>query len=152
VLTNITDMDSPLALAARIATALQAGAFLLGTAGFNRVVRRLEDPIHIRVRQAAIPVFRRLLLPMMLLSSAATGAAAWLQRQPAITAWIAFGCACAMLVITVAINVPVNRSILNWSPDTPPTSWRDQIVRWNIADAVRLALGVAAFFCMEASR
>src|ERR1700692_1233949 len=107
---------SILSLAARVSTGLVAGAFLLGSRGLSPVVNGLAEPIQIRVRQAVIPRFRAFLLPMMLMSMMTTGLSAW-RGSPSSGrfAWSAFGLACAMLALTIAINVPVNNRILQWS-------------------------------------
>jgi hypothetical protein len=145
-------MDVALRLTAKVTTALLAGAFLLGTAGLRRAVGRLEGPVQIRMRQAVIPPFRHLLLPMMLLAVAATGSAASFHAERSTAAgWVAFLLTCTVLGITIAINAPVNRQILSWSAETPPSDWREQIARWNVADWVRLVLSLAAFLCAEAS-
>jgi hypothetical protein len=143
-------MHSVLRHAARIATALLAGAFLSGTLGLSRAVDGLAEPTHVRVRQAVIPAFRRLLLPMMLVVALATGSAACASRSDA-PLWCAFAMSLAMPAITVAINRPVNHRILAWSPEAPPSEWRAQVARWNAADRARLLLALAASLCTELS-
>jgi hypothetical protein len=114
--------------------------------------RTLAEPIQIRVRQAIIPRFRAFVLPLMLVSVAATGLSAWQgSLRSSSLAWSAFGLACVMPALTIAVNVPINRRILQWSPDAAPHHWREEIARWDWADRVRLLLGIAAFLCAELS-
>jgi uncharacterized membrane protein len=135
-------------VATHLVTGLLAGAFLLGSTGLRRAMDRLPDLLQVRVRQEVIRPFRQLLLPLMLGSIAATGAMVWIESR-SWAAWIAFGLAGAMLAMTIAVNVPVNNMILEWTPGAPPDNWREHLARWNYSDAVRLVMSITAFICTE---
>jgi hypothetical protein len=48
-------------------------------------------------------------------------------------------------LITLGVNVPLNKRFLSWSPDAPPVDWRHQVRKWNAADSMRLVVAVGAF-------
>ena len=139
-------------IAARVLTGLLAGGFFLATLGLRPAAESLSPPDHIRLRQALIPRFRRLFLPLMLLAAAAT--ALWLFSRPApppTRLWLALSCAVLVPATTLLVNVPVNNRVLWWSPESPPTGWGADLARWNAADALRLALSLTAFLCVVIS-
>lgn len=57
---------------------------------------------------------------------------------------LAFGLSLAMLVQTIRVNRPINKLFLGWS-ETLPADWQEYVRRWNIADSVRLTMGLIAF-------
>ena len=111
---------------------------------------RLPDSLQVRVRKEVIPPFRQLLLPLMLGTIAVSGALVWSEGH-SWAAWTTFGLSSAIPTLTIAVNVPVNKLILEWSPNALPANWRRHIARWNYSDTVRLVLSVSAFICAELS-
>ena len=99
-------------------------------------------------RQSIDAVFSRLLpwwwnTTLLLLFGAAylnQGRARWL-----------FLCAGVLLlfgvVITVAIEVPINKQVASWTPATIPENWVGFRERWLSLHNVRSAAGVLAFAC-----
>jgi uncharacterized membrane protein len=53
-------------------------------------------------------------------------------------------CLAAMLAVTLAGNVPINRKILAATLDTPPPTWWSLRRRWDRLHAVRVALDLVA--------
>ena len=136
----------------RVLSGLLAGGFLLATLGLRPAVESLAGPAHIRIRQALIPRFRALLLPLMLATVALAGLGVWVRRWDVpLVQWVGLVCAVAMPVLTVAVNVPVNHQALAWTPESPPEYWRKEVALWNIGDTIRLVLSLAAFLCAEVS-
>ena len=136
----------------RVVTGLLAGSFLLATLGLRPAVESFAGPTHIRIRQALIPRFRRLLLPLMLATAALAGLSVLVGRRDLpLAQWGVLICAVAMPVLTAAVNVPVNRRALAWTPESPPEYWRKEVALWNIGDTIRLVLSLTAFLCAEVS-
>ncbi|PZF82331.1 anthrone oxygenase family protein [Jiangella anatolica] len=57
----------------------------------------------------------------------------------------------AVLVTTLAVNLPINGDQLDWDVQAPPADWSDVRDRWQLAHAVRTAAAVAAFGCLTAA-
>ncbi|HEY5937267.1 MAG TPA: DUF1772 domain-containing protein, partial [Kofleriaceae bacterium] len=53
--------------------------------------------------------------------------------------------ALAVLAVTVAFNLPVNRKAVTWDPEHPPTDWEVQRDRWHLGNAIRTPLSIVAF-------
>ncbi len=53
------------------------------------------------------------------------------------------GCFLAMLGVTFAGNMPINRRVLGASPDAPPADWQDLRARWDRWHTLRNALNFA---------
>ena len=53
------------------------------------------------------------------------------------------GCFLAMLGVTFAGNMPINRRVLAASPDAPPADWRELRARWDRWHTLRNALNFA---------
>lgn len=122
----------------------------MATLGLRPAVESLAGPAHIRMRQALIPRFRRLLLALMVATAALAVLSVWIKRWDVpLVQWVVLICAVAMPVLTVAVNVPVNRRALAWTPESPPEYWRSEVARWNTGDAIRLVLSLTAFLCAE---
>ena len=75
------------------------------------------------------------------------------RRSPAFR-WTLSGLACfvAMLAVTLAGNLPINRRILTFPPDGSPAQFRALRRRWDRLHTVRVALDVAglSFLCLGA--
>jgi uncharacterized membrane protein len=52
------------------------------------------------------------------------------------------------LVVTFAVNAPINLEQLNWNPQAPPADWASIRDRWQIAHAVRTVFCVIALGCL----
>ncbi|WP_407442201.1 anthrone oxygenase family protein [Rhodococcus sp. (in: high G+C Gram-positive bacteria)] len=63
-------------------------------------------------------------------------------------AWAAWASAALLALsigLSVAVLVPINNRSKNWTPETAPSDWREQVGRWDRYHLVRIALLVAAF-------
>ncbi len=66
------------------------------------------------------------------------------RRSTAFQATVAgIGCFLAMLGVTFAGNMPINRRVLEASPDAPPADWRELRARWDRWHTLRNALNFA---------
>jgi len=54
-------------------------------------------------------------------------------------------------LVTVFVNVPINREVQNWQPDAPPADWRRVRDRWEKFHSIRTLLVVAGFALFAAS-
>lgn len=55
------------------------------------------------------------------------------------------------LVITFAVNGPINIEQLGWSARFPPADWASVRDRWQVAHAIRTAASVLALGCLTAA-
>ena len=71
------------------------------------------------------------------------------RRSPAFR-WTLSGFACflAMLAVTLVGNVPINRRILDFGTDDPPTAFRALRRRWDRFHTVRVVLDVAGLISL----
>ncbi|GAB4048718.1 FAD-dependent monooxygenase [Spirosoma litoris] len=49
------------------------------------------------------------------------------------------------LVLTVAIEVPINNQIISWAPSTAPTNWEEIRNRWQFVNTIRTIAALASF-------
>ena len=71
-------------------------------------------------------------------------AAAW-------AAWTSAALLALSIGLSVGVLVPINNRTKNWTPETAPPDWREQIGRWDRYHLVRIALLVAAFALLAAA-
>ena len=137
----------PVSLLAVWLVGLIAG-LLVGTAIDHHRLRVLDAAAWTMARQSIDGVFSKLLpwwwnLTLLLLFLAAylnRGRARWLFLSGGIL--LLFG-----IVITVAIEVPINKQIASWTSATVPGNWMELRERWLSFHNVRSAAGVLAFIC-----
>ena len=55
------------------------------------------------------------------------------------------------LVITLAVNVPIDRQIQSWTTATLPLDWRAIRDRWEFYHGLRTVMSLAALACLFAS-
>ena len=51
------------------------------------------------------------------------------------------------IVITIVVEVPINKAIASWTPTTVPGNWMELRERWLAFHTVRSGAGVVAFLC-----
>ncbi|HEY5352997.1 MAG TPA: DUF1772 domain-containing protein [Streptosporangiaceae bacterium] len=132
---------------------LLAGEEFVIRYGVRAPLASLDDPSHIRMRQALIRPLRLLVpaiyLLTLLTALAATvldGAGAGLvPRCAAVLALLAW------IAVTLGGTVPINAAALDWNPAAPPRDWRAQVDRWERLNSVRAWLAVGAFALMLAA-
>ena len=121
---------------------------MLGTGMQNFTYRHLGATGWVEQHQAQDALFRRVMptffnVTLLLLAAAAVvsrGAARWWFAAAAV---LALGC----IVVTVGVEVPMNRQITSWDPAAVPLGWQQIRSRWLVFHAVRTAGGTLAFVC-----
>lgn len=129
--------------------ALVMGVFWGTWFSLSRTMGRLSPETflavgHEMIRNLGVPM--AILLPLALLSALVTLA---LQRSGGRTAafwWMAAGflLMVAALVITLAVEVPIDNQIETWSAATLPADWRSIQARWELWHTIRTFLSIAA--------
>jgi uncharacterized membrane protein len=86
------------------------------------------------------------LLPLSLLSALVTLALLWRSGRRAAFWWMASGflLMLAALVITLAVEVPIDNRIQAWTVATLPVDWRSIQWRWELWHTVRTFTSIAA--------
>lgn len=118
-------------------------------------LRPLDGPAYVEVRQAEhdyFPwfigaMFGPTLIAVLILLILAHRADSPTLR-PTAAALILLGLA---LVVSFAVNVPINLAQIGWDPQAPPADWASIRDRWQIAHAVRTLCCVLALGCLGAA-
>lgn len=129
-----------------VCAGLLAGAFVLTRFGLRPAAAALEPRAHIALRRELIRVLGRLIpclfgvaLATSALVLAVDGRSAGFQSRVS---------ACALLVATMVVtlggNVPLNRRMLTWLPQSPPPRWQHDVMRWDRLDTVRSLTAMAS--------
>jgi uncharacterized membrane protein len=87
-----------------------------------------------------------ILLPLALLSALVTLALLWPGGRAGAFWWLAagFGLMVAALVITLAVEVPIDHQIQDWTVATLPGDWRSIQSRWELWHTIRSFASIAA--------
>jgi uncharacterized membrane protein len=87
-----------------------------------------------------------ILLPLSLLSALVTLALLWPHRDAAAFWWMAAGFLLMVgaLVVTLAVEVPIDNRIQAWTVATLPGDWRSIQSRWELWHTIRTFLSIAA--------
>jgi uncharacterized membrane protein len=98
---------------------------------------------HQMIQNLGVPM--AILLPLALLSALAALALLWRRRGPAFW-WLAAGflLMVAALVITLAVEVPIDNQIEAWTAATLPADWRSIQSRWELWHTIRTFTSIAA--------
>ena len=138
-------------------TALLGSGMLAGVAltvlFLELALRDLNGPEYVRVRQAEYAPFTwfiGVLIVPTFVAVVLLALRARRERGPELPllAW-ALGLILVALVVTLAVNGPINVEQTHWSAHAPPGDWARVRDRWQIAHAVRtVALGLA-FGCLS---
>ena len=98
---------------------------------------------HEMIQNLGLPM--AILLPLALLSALVTLVLLWPDRTAALW-WLAAGFVLmvAALVITLAVEVPIDNQIETWTAATLPGDWRSIQSRWELWHTVRTFLSIAA--------
>jgi uncharacterized membrane protein len=99
---------------------------------------------HQMIRNLGTPM--AILLPLSLLSALITLVLARQEGHPAAFWWMAAGflLMVAALVITLAVEVPIDNQIEAWTAATLPADWRSIQSRWELWHTIRTFLSIAA--------
>ena len=129
--------------------ALVMGVFWGTWFALSRTMNRLSAETflavgHQMIRNLGGPM--AILLPLALLSALVTLALLWPHRHAAAFWWLAAGflLMVAALVITLAVEVPIDNQIQDWTLATLPGDWRSIQSRWELWHTIRSFLAIAA--------
>ncbi len=120
---------------------------LVGTAIEQKTLEVLEADAWVQARHSTDAVFSRVLpwwwnASLLLLFFAAylrAGNARWMFL-------VAGSLLLAGIVITLVVEVPINKQVVRWQPGDVPAEWTSLRDRWWRFHVVRSAMGVGAFF------
>jgi uncharacterized membrane protein len=98
---------------------------------------------HEMIQNLGVPM--AILLPLALLIALVTLALLWPDRSAAFW-WLAAGLLLmvAALVITLAVEVPIDNQIETWTSATLPADWRSIQSRWELWHTIRTFASIAA--------
>jgi uncharacterized membrane protein len=88
-----------------------------------------------------------ILLPLALLSALVTLLLLWRGGGPTATFWwllAGFLLMAAALVVTLAVEVPIDNRIQDWTAATLPGDWRSIQSRWELFHTIRTFISIAA--------
>lgn len=129
--------------------ALVMGVFWGTWFSLSRTMGRLSPETflavgHEMIRNLGVPM--AILLPLALLSALVTLALQWSGGRTAAFWWMAAGflLMVAALVITLAVEVPIDNQIETWTAATLPGDWRSIQTRWELWHTIRTFLSIAA--------
>jgi uncharacterized membrane protein len=129
--------------------ALVMGVFWGTWFSLSRTMGRLSPETflavgHEMIRNLGVPM--AILLPLALLSALVTLALQWSGGRTAAFWWMAAGflLMVAALVITLAVEVPIDNQIETWTVATLPGNWRSIQTRWELWHTIRTFLSIAA--------
>jgi uncharacterized membrane protein len=134
---------------ATVCTGLAAGIFLGHRRGVSLATRSLAPSSFLQLQQIIHLHFVRMMPPLML--SAAAGSVTWAillrdeWRAPRF--WLVSAAALGMLsavVMTRAVNVPINNRLMTWKVEAPPADLMQQWAPWERVHSVRTALATTA--------
>jgi uncharacterized membrane protein len=106
---------------------------------------------HQMIQNLGIPM--AVLLPLALLSALVTLALLWPGGRGAAFWWLAAGFVLmvAALVITLAVEVPIDNQIETWTAATLPDDWRSIQSRWELWHTIRTFASIAAVVAVTIS-
>jgi uncharacterized membrane protein len=119
---------------------------MVGTGIEQHSLRALSASAWVTEHQVMDSWFRVIMPPYWNATALVLVIAAFLSRGQA--RWL-FGAAALLLivslVVTVRVEVPINRSIAAWDPNAPPTNWAQVRDHWLAFHRLRTASGILAF-------
>lgn len=142
-----------LSLAALLPVALLLGVHLTGHIALNPVLRAMNAELYIPVKRAIDITAPKLAKPLML-SGLAVTAAAVIAASITGSAAVAVVNAVALLALIVTLlailrgDLPINRSMANWSPEKPPADWHATRARWERFFGFRVAANAVALLAV----
>jgi uncharacterized membrane protein len=136
--------------------ALVMGVFWGTWFSLSRTMHRLSPETfiavgHEMIRNLGVPM--AILLPLVLLSALVTLALLWRGGRTAAFWWLLAGflLMVAALVITLAVEVPIDNRIETWTATTLPADWRSIQSRWELFHTIRTFLSIAAVVAVTVS-
>jgi uncharacterized membrane protein len=150
--------NSPVLTIARVvalvSTGLYAGILLGDRAGATYIRPELSPPTFVLFQQILHLHFVRLIPPLIL--AAILGSLIWLfsirSRWSGAEFWLVATATAAVIlcvVLTRAVNVPINEQLMTWSVAAPPGNLRELWVPWERVHTLR-TIAAAGAFLLEA--
>jgi uncharacterized membrane protein len=126
---------------------LLAGEEFVIRLGVRDTLLVLDDPSHIKLRQALIRTLRILVPTIMLpaIISGVTLAIVDATRRGCVFSWAGAIALLVFLAVTMFGTVPINARALEWNPNVPPHNWQSLINRWERLNNIRCLLAVVSF-------
>ena len=136
--------------------ALVKGVFWGTWFSLSRTMDQLSAETFVAVGHQMIANLGRpmaVLLPLALLSALVTLALLWPAGPRGRCWWLAagFGLMVAALVITLAVEVPIDHQIQAWTAATLPGDWRSIQSRWEWWHTIRTLLSIGALVAVTIS-
>jgi uncharacterized membrane protein len=119
----------------------------------NGVLRALPATTFTQLHQRRERVHARLMPPLVTVALLATLGVAYSWRAPQARLYLTLASGLAVLVVivvTLVVEVPLNRRIQRWLPDAPPDNWRTLRERWMRSNDLRTVASVAALALLVA--
>lgn len=116
--------------------------------GVRVPLRVLDEQPQIQLRQALVRKLR-VLVPAIYMPTLLLGIAVTVMND---SPGLRFQCAGVLalliwILITLFGTVPINKGMLVWRPDAPPSHWSALIRRWERIDTFRTWAALLAFAC-----
>jgi hypothetical protein len=125
-----------------------SGIYVCGLIHDHRVAD-LSATEYVAMHKMRDSTFRRV-MPMLGLGTlfAATACAVAASTHAARALLIASGALLLIdIVLTIGRQLPLNRRVQTWRPETIPSDWREVRDRWKAQHMTRTLLGVSAYVC-----
>ncbi|MFD1674264.1 anthrone oxygenase family protein [Alicyclobacillus fodiniaquatilis] len=126
---------------------LLAGEEFVIRLGVRDTLLVLDDPSHIKLRQALIRTLR-VLVPVIMLPAIISGVTLAIvdaTSRGCVFSWAGAVALLVFLAVTMFGTVPINAGALEWNPNVPPQNWKSLINRWESLNNVRCLLAVVSF-------
>ena len=136
--------------------ALVMGVFWGTWFSLSRTMHRLSGETfvavgHEMIQNLGVPM--AILLPLALVSALVTLALLWRDRRTGAFRWLAAGFTLMVLalVLTLAVEVPIDNQIQDWTAATLPADWRSIQSRWELFHTIRTFTTIAALIAVTIS-
>ncbi|MGY2093597.1 anthrone oxygenase family protein [Nocardia gipuzkoensis] len=144
-------MSTAIRAASLMLTGIFAG-FMAGVLALELSLRSFDGTVYTQVRLVELEWLDTFATFTLLPAIAATAAAVVqvYRRGSGGAMWgaVALALLVSVVVISAAVNLPINAEQLDWSVVAPPADWAQVRDRWQIAHLVRTVAAVAAFICL----
>lgn len=138
-----------------VLTGVVSGIFVSTQLGQVRVQARLDAAQFVYVKQIFEAQLGSVMPKLMIITTLSPLPLLWLLRGEEtrifVLALMAFLLFVAATVVTVVLNVPVNKATAGWDAKNPPADWAEQRKRWHLGQTIRTVLCVPGFACLCAA-
>ena len=145
-----------LRFASLVTSALSSGVLFGTLASLGPSTRVFSPGTCVEVQQATVRNLRPVmgvLLPAAVVSNLALIVGSARDRGRPGFVLVVTGCLgqLASLVVTAAVELPINADVLTWVPDDLPANWESVRDRWDRTHTLRTATSVLGFGCLAAA-